>query len=620
MKKSIIKYLLCAGLIFGNVVTAAAPTMVYATEADSEQSTDNQQPANVTNTSSTDVSNESTEVSEMTEGADKDLTFTNYSVSGNQAGQKVTINFTITANPNPSNRYNIANLKRVFANVDDSFPFETNDEASRVLSVSGNTVNVSYTFTAKDNLETAYYPVAFTVVYDRNRKYKENNIDKTALITDTEYYYTKRFSVKINAKPEVKKEEKKDPEAADTDISIQVNETAEGVYGKNCKVEFVAKSSSCKITNVTPVIGDGFPFETKGDAYKNVTSKGTNSLKCSYNFTVRSDVATGYQGVTFAITYIKDGKTFTANKTMNVHLEGKKEKKKESSGGGDSKSSTPRLMVTGCDTDLEQIYPNDVFVLTVHLKNTAKKAVSNIKVTLASEEKNFISTNGASSAYVESIAAGSTADVTFELQADSSLTAKAYGLTVKTEYEDSKANPYTSEDSLTIPVSLKADMKITEVQVPYDLCVGGEGTLSFTITNSGAATLYNVNVKCEGEDFSCEETYVGNIAAGSSGYASIPLIGEKVTESDGACTITVTYEDNKGNATTVTEPTNIYVMDMAAMDPEITDEEMVEPEKKTVIWPYIVGGIVVIIIIVLVIRRNKKKRKQAEEELIDDDI
>ena len=108
--------------------------------------------------------------------------------------------------------------------------------------------------------------------------------------------------------------------------------------------------------------------------------------------------------------------------------------------------------------------------------------------------------------------------------------------------------------------------------------------------------------------------------AGSSGYASIPLIGEKVTQSDGACTITVTYEDNKGNATTVTEPTNIYVMDMAAMASEITDEEMVEPEKKTVIWPYIVGGIVVIIIIVLVIRRNKKKRKQAEEELIDDDI
>ena len=130
MKKSIIKYLLCAGLIFGNVVTAAAPTMVYAEEQSAEQSTENPQPANVTNTSSADASDESTEVSEMTEGADKDLTFTNYSVSGNQAGQKVTINFTITVNPNPSNRYNIANLKRVFANVDDSFPFETNDEAS----------------------------------------------------------------------------------------------------------------------------------------------------------------------------------------------------------------------------------------------------------------------------------------------------------------------------------------------------------------------------------------------------------------------------------------------------------------------------------------------------------
>lgn len=607
MKKSIIKFLLCAGLIWGNVASAVAQTDIIAAE---ESAVTNEETA----------TNEQIDIGEMSEGADKDLTFNKYSVSGNKAGQKVTINFTITANPNPSDKYNIAGLKRVFANVDDSFPFETNDAANKVVHVSGNTASVSYTFTAKDNLDTAYYPVAFTVVYDRNRKYKENNVEKTALIKDTEYYYTKRFSVKINAKPEVKQEEKKEAEAADTDISIEVKNSVYGVYGKNCKVDFTAKSGNCRITNVTPVIAEDFPFETKGDAYKNVTSKGTKRLKCHFDFSVRSDVATGYQGVTFAITYSKDGKSFTANKTMNVQLQGKKEKKQESSGEGDAKASTPRLMVTGCDTDLEQIYPNDVFVLTVHLKNTAKKTVSNIKVTLSSEEKDFISTNGASSAYIESIGAGNSADVTFELQADSSLTAKAYGLVVKTEYEDASANPYTSEDSLTILVNLKSDMKITDVQIPYDLYVDNEGTLSFTITNTGAAALNNVNVTCEGEDFTCEDTYVGNIAAGSTGYASITLMGTKVTEGDGECTISVTYEDNKGTATTVTEPVNISVGDMGEGFEENLEEEIVEPKKKTNIWKYLIGAAAVAVIIVLMVRRNRKKRKQAEEELMDDDI
>lgn len=675
MKKKIIRLLLCAGLILGNVVTTAGATVLQAADYsyatgilntdsgsqndgtednsgsggnssgsssnNSGSSSDNNSGSNSgtnsgnnsgsnsgtnssgnTNSGSSNDSSdsESTDLSEMTQGADKDIAFSGYSVSGNQAGQKVTVNFSVTVNPYASSNYTIAGLKRVFANVDDSFPFETTDEACKVVSVTGNTANISYSFVAKDNLETGYYPISFTIVYDRTKKVKVNNVDTFILNTDTEFYVTRKYSVKINAKPVVKKTEKKEAEAADTDVTIEVKNTADGIYGKKCNVNFVAKSNSCKITNVAPVIGDNFPFETNGDAYKNVKSAGTNSLKCNYNFTVRSDVSTGYQSVGFAITYIKDGKTFSATKTMNVYLEGKKEKKKDSSGSGSGKSSTPRLMVTGCETNVEQIFPNDIFELTVHMKNTAKKAVSNIKVTLASDDKSFVSTNGASSAFVESIPAGGTADVKFELQADSALSAKAYGVSIKTEYEDSSANAYTSEDALTIPVNLKSNMKISDIQVPYDLSVGGEGTLSFTITNTGAGSLYNVSVNCKSDDFTCEDSYVGNITAGNAGYATITLTGSKVTEGDGACEISVTYEDNKGNKTTVTEPTNIFVSDMSDAVDDTENMEEVEPEKKAVVWPYVVGAIVVVVVIILVIRRNKKKRKQAEEELMDDDI
>ena len=150
MKKRI-KYLVCSALILGNIVTSNVSAMTFS-DNDMIVSTGYSNEGNQNG----DVSGaEATDVSDMTEGASKDLAFTNYSVSGNQAGQVITINFTVTANSSPSNKYNIANIKRVFANVDDSFPFETNDEANRIITTSGNTVNVSYSFTAKDNLDTS---------------------------------------------------------------------------------------------------------------------------------------------------------------------------------------------------------------------------------------------------------------------------------------------------------------------------------------------------------------------------------------------------------------------------------------------------------------------------------
>lgn len=609
MKKNIVRNLLCAGLIIGSVITGAPQALVYAQEPSTTLTS--QDPENQGDSEVTD---------DMLEGAVKDLVISNYSVSGGNAGGKTTINFTVTSNSAiSSNVYDVANIKRVFANVDENSPFETNDESARVTPVNATTANISYSFTTKDNVETTYYPVSFTIVYGRSGK-KTIRAEQKQKIDIAEYYITKNFSVKLTAKPEEKKEEKKEAEASDTDVSISVKDAPFGKYGEKCKVGFTVESKSCKIINVAPVISDSFPFETKGDAYKNITSKGTNSIKCAYDFVVRSDVATGYQGVTFAVTYVKDDKTFSVNKSINVKLEGKKEKTETPAGGGDKKTSVPRLMVVGCDTNLDTIYPNDVFVLTVHLKNTAKQAVSNIKVTLASEEKNFISTNGASSAYVDSIAAGATADVKFELQADSSLGAKSYGLNVKTEYEDLKANSFTSEDSLTISVSLKSDLKITDLQVPYDLYVGTDGTLSFTITNTGASTLYNVNVKCEGNDFSCEETYVGNITSGNTGYATINLTGQQVTTDEGLCSIVVTYEDNKGNKSEITEQTNVSVSEYVEVTEDVNTDEDVDAEQKTVIWPYIVGGIVVVAIVVFCVIRIIKKRKQTEEELMEDDI
>lgn len=554
------------------------------------------------------------DTSDMISGADSDIAISGLSVSGNQAGKTVTVKFTVKANSN-SKRYFVNGISKVCPVVSEGFPFETNDEAYKIINGSGNTIECSYSFVAKDNLETAYYPVSFTVVY--GRKSATTGSDTYA---DKDYFVTKNISIKLNAK---KAQATTETTSTDDDISLVVKNSPKGTYGQNATVAFTAISNNCSITKVTPVIAENFPFETQGDAYKTISSKGTKSLKCNYTFKVRTDVATGYQPVSFAITYVKNKQTYNTTKSLNISLTGKKEKNNGGAGGGGAKS-TPRLMVTGYDTNVDKIYPGESFHLTLHIKNNAKRAVSNIKLTLSTAEGEFLPTSGASTAYIESVAPGATRDIKFDMNVAAGLSAKPYQITVKSEYEDSSANPFNAEDNISIPVSLKDRIKITEMTPPEDLSLGGSSELSFTINNMGAGSLNNVSVVCEGKEFEAEEAMVGNIAAGAAGYASVPLTGIKMTEDavGDNCKITITYENGSGETVTYEEKVSVPVLpEQETFNENGLMEEEMKPKTNPFGWVLLLVVVVAIVVIVVVVKKKKKLQKiREEEELMDDDL
>lgn len=105
----------------------------------------------------------------------------------------------------------------------------------------------------------------------------------------------------------------------------------------------MASSKKYAIKSVVPVIDNNFPFASTTDAYKVIRSAGTRNLSCSYNFKVKNNVSTGYQGVVFRIGYLKNGQAVTEDKTVNIELKGKTQKNKADKG----KKSTPRVMVSG---------------------------------------------------------------------------------------------------------------------------------------------------------------------------------------------------------------------------------------------------------------------------------
>ena len=370
-----------------------------------------------------------------------------------------------------------------------------------------------------------------------------------------------------------------------------------------------------------PVIDNNFPFESTTDAYKVVRSGGTKSLSCSYHFKVKNNVSTGYQGVVFRIGYVKNGQDVTEDKTVNVELKGKAKEKTNAKG----KTSTPRVMVSGFTTDVKTVHPNAKFLLTLELRNNASQTVHNIKLTMSTENGEFLPLSGASTAYLDSIAAKSTAKVSFWMKAAASLSSKSYQVTVKTEYEDGKASGYNAEDHVSIPVVQKDRISLTEVTPPDMLSVGGTGDLSFSINNLGGGALNNVSVICKGKEISCEKSFVGNIAAGATGYATVTLNGDQATpdDSDGECTIIVKYENASGQTKKYTEKTNVFVSeDMGDADMPADDGMDETQTKKGLPLAAKIGiGVAALVVVIIVVRIIvKKKRKKKEEELMDDEL
>ena len=537
------------------------------------------------------------DTSDIMAGADTDIAISNVKMDGQQAGEKVTVSFR-AAIDNSNRNYKVTNITKIVPVLDESFPFETDNEAYKVINATGVSVDASYSFTAKENLETGYYPVAFTITYDRQAE------DGTVAA----YCVTKSISVKIQAKEE--------SASSDGDISLKVKAAPSGTYGKTCNVTFQAKAKKGKILSVTPVVTDGFPFETEKDAYRSITSKGTASLKCEYAFKVREDVMTGYQMVSFLVKYQKDGKTYEVTRSLNVKLTGKKSNSQNGSGSAGN-TSTPRLMVAGYDLGKDRIYANEAFTLTLHMENTAKSTISNIKLSLANEESQFVPEDGVGSTFIESMAAGESQDVTFQIKPVSGLEEKSYPLVIKSEYENGKAEAFSAEDTLYVPVYLRQRLSITDVYVAQDSYeVGDTVEVSATVNNLGEGNLYNVTVYLSGDNIEESASYVGNVEPGKSGSADILTKATVVTEGDHTKNeMLITYEDKDGN---VQEKS--AVLDLRVKEPVYDNLEKVKTSNDYSALVKKAGTIIVVVCVMAGIGYAVIRRRKRKQQILDDFI
>ena len=460
-------------------------------------------------------------------------------------------------------------------------------------------------------------------------------------------------------------EDKKEPEVSDDYYEQSLNEetrvgstseflvvgdcapTVTGRYGQPVHLILPIYNMGVEmVTNliVTPVIStkvDEWPFQitTTGlvQAVDNVPASPNkeiayqNRREVEWDLIVSKDAPTGYYPLDFNVSYYRDGGIESTTLRMYVYIQGSKEA--GTLDGGDSERTTnPRIIVTGFDTEPKEVFAGSTFKLIVHLQNTAKNtAVNNIMFDLEAaaeglDESNsyaaFLPTSGSSTIFKDHIGAGATTDIEIEMSAKADLAQKPYVLDIKMDYEDDQRNAFSASSNVSIPVKQVAKYDISSFEVmPSSISVGGESNIMFSIYNTGKTTLYNVKATFEADSITGGDTFAGKIEPGGTGNIDAMVTGQQATTDDGKVKVTISYEDESGNVTTDEKELELFVSEAMAEDFSMDDMEMFEEPKSG----SKVGKVVLIIAIIIVVAvaglfvfLKIKKKKKADSELAED--
>lgn len=280
-----------------------------------------------------------------------------------------------------------------------------------------------------------------------------------------------------------------------------------------------------------------------------------------------------------------------------------------------SYAANARVMVSDYKIKEESVISGKEFFMTITLKNTAKRNVKNLKLTICSENGELLPVKGAGTAYIDQLDAESEQELSFSMKAAEGLEEKSYKLLLKTEYEDTSGMSYTVEETIFLPVSLERRVSVTDIYMAEDMVdLGSSLEVTGMVNNLGDGTLYNVTAKITGDNVQEQESYIGNVESGKSGTIDVVTKALHISQNEQKNQIEISYEDREGN--TFQES---FEIEISVVEPAYENLEKIKGEdKKSGISAKKVIVIVCILaviagIAVAWIKKRRRKKKILEE-------
>lgn len=368
---------------------------------------------------------------------------------------------------------------------------------------------------------------------------------------------------------------------------------------------------------------DGFMAVDEKDFYYIGKLAAKSTYTASFDMMASKNITKGNHSLT-ATVYYKDsnGEQATEEKTLYIlDVLSKNE-------SGDETSGKPKIMIASYSTDKANIVAGDTINFSFKFTNTSNdKSISNMKITLSSDDGAYMITKGSNTFYVEKLGPKESAARSIELNVKQDLTSKSYPINIDFDYEDSSSNTYVSKEVINLPITEYSKLVINGANV-MDCMMGSQATLSFDYINMGKAKVSNLTASVEG-DFKAVQSinYIGNLDAGNSDYYDIMV--EPIKEGNANGVLVLAFEDSSGKTIEVRKDFSCYVTPAYVPDdnPGGTDNPYpIDPggidtpteEVKTYTWWQIAlygfGSFIVTFIIVKIIT-TKIVRKKLEDEI-----
>ncbi len=350
-----------------------------------------------------------------------------------------------------------------------------------------------------------------------------------------------------------------------------------------------------------------------------LTDLGANKAqKISFKLFANDDTATKNYPIALNVEYEDAlGNKFNASQYIGVFLE------------NDAGKTVPRIIIDNYSMDPFPVNAGEDFTLKMSFLNTSKTVdVSNIKVTVTSDDGTFTPTDTGNTFYVESIQRTTNIERELVLHVKPDAEQKSYMLSVNFEYEDEKGNPYTAKETMSVRVLQSPRLVTGQLNMMTETFVGQPISVYLDFYNMGKSTLYNLMISVEGEfDGQGLSYYVGNFEPGRTDFFDAQFSPRNPGQQKGA--VLFAFEDANGKMTEVRKEFDINVMEMQ-MGPPLDengmpiDGGMMGPDMggmpgmpggagKPSIWLYIgigAGVLIVAVVVFIILRKRHVRRKE----------
>ncbi|SET98909.1 COG1361 S-layer family protein [Paenibacillus sp. NFR01] len=380
-----------------------------------------------------------------------------------------------------------------------------------------------------------------------------------------------------------------------------------GVKAQNVKVSVTTDKELIPVTLSNVILPTLAPGKSKDLSFKLSVAPDAVTRNYPVSITVEYDVMQNGQAV-----------KNTLQQYVGVYVQGK-----PASGSPDGLKTVPRIIVSQYAINPSQVPAGKEAAVDVTLLNTSRMMnVGNIKLTVMSEDGTF-TVDGSNTFYIDSLPSGASLQKKLTVRAKPDAEAKVYALSLNLEYEDAKGNPFTSKETVSLPVVQENRLTAGEVTVGGEAYVGQPVPLSLDFYNMGKAILYNLMVTVEGDGFQSANGsyYVGNFASGRSDSFQPSITANAAGELSG--NVVFAFEDASGNRSEIRKPFTVNVMEMPQMpDPSgQMPEQPLEGGSQSKLRQYWIYGAVALVAIAGVVtglKLRSRRRRRKELELDDD--